>query len=225
MKSLPMPTFIDESGDTGLNPNPANCHFRLAAVWVPSHDAAEAFRESVRGVRRDLGLRADYEFKFSKTWHYPERRHAFFQAAMRHEFRFTVATIDKRLGDWPTAPARVFHWATSVALAATLRPVYLAAYQARVAVGGTGPLNELVVVDDNEDKGFLEMVRETFRGLGTLCQPRAYLVGKVRFRGSGPDELIQLVDMVCGAVGAHLDGDSQWYNLIAPRDLGISCLR
>ena len=53
-----MPTFIDESGDTGPNPDPGNHCFRLAAVWVPSHDVAEAFRESVRRVRRALGLRA-----------------------------------------------------------------------------------------------------------------------------------------------------------------------
>jgi hypothetical protein len=28
--------------------------------------------------------------------------------------------------------------------------------------------------------------------------------------------------MVCGAVGAHLDGDSTWYAMIAARDLGIT---
>jgi hypothetical protein len=216
-----MPTFIDESGDTGPNPDPRSNHFRLAAVWVPSHEIAETFRESVRQVRRDLHLRANYEFKFSQTSHYPERRRAFYQAAMRHPFQFAVSSIDKRVGNWRAAGTPAFHWASAVALAATLRPTCLAAYRARVEAGYSGPLNELVVVDDNGDKRFLARIRETFRGLGRTCLPPVYLIGKVRFRGSAPDELIQLVDMVCGAAGAHLDGDSTWYNLIASRDLGI----
>jgi hypothetical protein len=36
--------------------------------------------------------------------------------------------------------------------------------------------------------------------------------------------MIQLADMVCGGVGAHLDGDSTWYNMIKSRDLGIICI-
>ena len=197
-----MPTFIDESGDTGENSNPLKCHFRLGAVWVPSHDVAEAFRERVREVRRDLPVRADYEFKFSKTWHYPDRRRAFFDAAMEFPFRFVVCSIDKRAEAWRGAATSALHWASTVALSATLRSTYLSAYESKLAAGQSGPLNELVVVDDNEDRDFLAMVRETFRGLGRSCEPPIFLIGKVRFRGSGPDELIQLVDMVCGAVGA-----------------------
>jgi hypothetical protein len=91
-----------------------------------------------------------------------------------------------------------------------------------VSSGEGSRLDELVVVDDNEDKRFLAMVRETFRSLGSSCTPPIFLIGKVRFRGSGPDELIQLVDMVCGAYGAHLDGDSTWYRMIAARDVAAA---
>jgi hypothetical protein len=215
-----MPTFIDESGDTGQNPDPANCHFRLAAVWVPSHDVAEAFRASVRQVRKVMGLREDYEFKFSKTWSYPDRREAFFQAAMQHEFRFAATSIDKRHEDWRDASSHAYHWATTTHLASSLRQTYLEAHRAMVAAGHGDRLDELVVVDNNGDKRFLAMVRETFRGLGSACVPPVFLIGKVRFRGSGPDELIQLVDMVCGAFGAHQDGDSTWYEMIERRNVG-----
>jgi hypothetical protein len=216
-----MPTFIDESGDTGPNPDPDNCHFRLTAVWVPSQEVAEAFREDIRRLRRSSGLRADYEFKFSKTWGHPERREAFFRVAMLHEFRFAASSIDKRAGEWPTADRETFFWASAVALAATLRPTYRAAEAAK---GGDTPLHELVVVDDNRDKAFLAMIKKEFRALESGCGPGASLVGKVKFRGSGPDELMQLADMVCGAVGAHLDGDSTWYDMIVERDLGITRL-
>lgn len=215
---MTMPTFIDESGDTGLNPDPANCHFRLAAVWVPSHDVAESFRASVRKAREQLGLRRDYEFKFSKTWSHPEYRSAFFGAAMEHEFRFAVSSLDKRQEQWRTASKEEFHWASTVYIASCLRSTYLAAQASLAASGSRSPLKDLVVVDDNKDGAFLDSVKLAFRGLGSACDPKQFLIGKVRFRGSEPDELIQLVDMVCGAFGAHEDGESRWYRSIAARD-------
>jgi hypothetical protein len=162
LKSRPriMPTFIDESGDTGPNPDQTSRHFRLAAVWVPSQAIAAALRASIQQVRQNLNLRANYEFKFSKTWSHQHHRQAFFQAVMMHEFRFAVSSIDKRDGDWATATKQAFHWASTVSLAGSLRQTYLAAHRAMVAGGRNRPLDELVVVDDNQDKGFLQMVRE-----------------------------------------------------------------
>jgi hypothetical protein len=80
----------------------------------------------------------------------------------------------------------------------------------------------LVVVDDNQDQEFLAILKRKFRELASGCRAGASLVGKVKFRGSGPIELIQLADMVCGAVAAHLDGESTCYRLIFARDLGIT---
>lgn len=42
-----MPTFIDEFGDTGHEPDSAS-PFRLAAVFVPTQDAVEASRTEQR---------------------------------------------------------------------------------------------------------------------------------------------------------------------------------
>lgn len=214
-----MPTFIDESGDTGPCTDPAHCYFRLAAVWVPNHDEVEAIRAEIRSVRRTLGLRTDYEFKFSKTWRYPDRRAAFFRAALRRDFRFAFAWVDKNHEPWREADKQAIHWATTTELAATLRPTYLAAHALRLRDGGSGPFKELVVVDDNEDKQFLATVTKQFRGLGMGCDPAIFLVGKVKFRGSHPEELMQLVDMVCGALGANSDGEDTWYRMISERDL------
>jgi hypothetical protein len=114
-----MPTFIDESGETGeVSP-----HFRLAAVWLPTQAAVEAYRASIREFQQGLGLEG-YEFKFSKTTQ-PDRRRAYFQAVMAHPFRFAVASVDKQHPDWRAAGAPVIHWACVVSLAASLRGVYL----------------------------------------------------------------------------------------------------
>ena len=74
-------------------------------------------------------------------------------------------------------------------------------------------------MDDNRDRKFFDLVNGQFRALGRLEQPQRFLVGQVVFCDSRDDLLLQLVDMVCGAVGAHLDGDSPWYELIKSRDL------
>ncbi len=48
------------------------------------------------------------------------------------------------------------------------------------------------------------------------------MIGKVLFRDSASDEMLQLVDMVCGTVGAMVDNhDSTWFELIADRAIAI----
>jgi len=215
-----MPTFIDESGDTGLVDRGGKPYFRLAAVWLPTLDHAEAFREAVRKLRQTLGIRAAYEFKFASTHSYPDRRQAFYSMALDHEFRFTVCSIDKTADYWNTASGDEQHWASATTLAVWLRDVYVEAEQTHGA-----PLREPVIVDDNADGSFLKIVTKAFRGLNSKNSPGISLVGAVTFRKSRAEEVLQLADMVCGAVGAHLDGnDSAWYKLIAGRNLRTFCL-
>jgi hypothetical protein len=153
-----MPTFIDESGDTGHELDSAT-HFRLVAVWVATQEAAENFRDSIRHLRKELNLPSAYEFKFSKTGAHPERRKAFLEVALRHEFRFAAASVDKQQGEWRNADSKDIHWACAVSLAAILRQTYHVEEARRVkASGHDRPLGELVVVDDNQDQKFLAHV-------------------------------------------------------------------
>ena len=92
-----MPTFIDESGETGeVSP-----YFRLAAVWLPTQADAEAYRTAVRQFQKQVGLDG-YEYKWSKGLSL-QRRIAFFQMATGHPFRFTVASVDKQHPEWRAA--------------------------------------------------------------------------------------------------------------------------
>ncbi len=212
-----MPTFIDESGETGR----VSPHFRLAAVWLPTQGDVEAYRAAIQHFQQQQGLEG-YEFKFSKPMQ-QARREAYFQAAMAHPFRFAVASVDKQDAEWRDAGGPVIHWACAVSLAATLRATYCGEEARRAAIEGNDhPLNELVVVDDNQDGKFLTVIKKKFREMASGVRAGSPLVGKVKFRGSGPNELIQLADMVCGAVGAHLDGDSMCYEIISARSLGIA---
>jgi hypothetical protein len=212
-----MPTFIDESGETGA----VSPYFRLAAVWLPTQKAAENFRAGIQAFQQQEGL-TGYEYKFSKTTQ-PDRRTAYFREVTKHPFRFHVACVDKKHPQWRAAGGSVIHWACAVSLAGSLRSVYLQEELRQAAEGGTNrPLAELVIVDDNQDGDYLNIIKQKFRELDSGVRPGGALVGKVKFRGSGPDELLQLADMVCGAVGTYIDGDPQWYNMISAHALGRS---
>jgi hypothetical protein len=112
-----MPTFIDESGETGR----VSPHFRLAAAWLPTQGAVEEYRAGIQQFQRDLGLEG-YEFKWSKEG---AHREAYLQEVMHYPFRFSVASVDKKQPDWREAGGPVIHWACIVSLAASLRAVYL----------------------------------------------------------------------------------------------------
>jgi hypothetical protein len=221
-----MPTFIDESGDTGWKPG-SRPYFRMGAVWLPTPDVVAACRKSIQAVRANLGLKSDYEFKFAQTSSHPQRCTAYFQAVLEHEFRFVVCAYDKHRIDPPgSVEAPDFHRGCAVTLASHLRANYLAAEELKGLKRGGKPrlLEELVVVDDNQDKDFLAAIKSAFRAPESGRQPGARLIGKVKFRASRPDEMIQLVDMVLGAAGAHLGGKSRWYRQIENRSLGLICL-
>jgi hypothetical protein len=115
-----MPTFIDESGDTGSIESGGKPYFHLAAVWVPTLDDVEAFQEKARRLRSDLGLHKGYEFKFALTHSRPRDRSAFYECALSMQFRFAVASIDKTDSYWGSAGGPEQHWA----LSPSLRPYY-----------------------------------------------------------------------------------------------------
>lgn len=209
-----MPTFLDESGDTGSRVG-GSPSFRLCAVTVATEGVADAVRVAIRQVRASLQLGANYEFKFSKTSRQPGHRAAFFQAVLRHEFRFATVSLDKSRLVWESSSARTCLWLTTTALATILRPVYSGRFDSDPA----SYRKERVTLDDNEDQDYLTIAKDSFRNLGTRDLPRRVLVGRVTFSSSGPEDMLQLADMLCGAVGAMLDGDDSWHSMVAERGL------
>jgi hypothetical protein len=84
-------------------------------------------------------------------------------------------------------------------------------------------VGELILVDDNKDAAMLAAIEDAFRGLGMGRIPAVRLTQKPVFRDSKIDETVQLADMVMGAVRAHFEGQSEWYDHMrgGGRDLGV----
>ncbi|MGL4420741.1 MAG: DUF3800 domain-containing protein [Gemmataceae bacterium] len=211
-----MPTYIDESGDIGPCADPQRCFFRLAAVYLPTMDMVAQLRADLNQARQLLGLPAGYEFKFSQSANYPDRRRIFFDAAMRSDFRFAFVSIDK--ADWQRRelPVEWLQYAAVTELAATMRPLYAAEFQRRKRDNFRGPHREQIFVDDNGDPRFFNMLLEQFRGIKDAKGSEPFLF-RARFVNSKTDVMIQLADMICGATGAMLDGKEMDYVQIQER--------
>lgn len=209
-----MPTYIDESGDTGNHPSSAP-YFRLAAVWVATLEEERDFEDKVALLREQLGLADTYEFNHSRTHSLPHQRRAFLREALKIQFRFIVSNIDKRETYWGRTNSAERLRACGTDLAANLRQAYHEAEELR-----REPLRELVVVDDNQDRTFLRIVKAQFRSLRSRTFPDQSMTDKINFRKSSPLAMLQLADMVCGVTGDLLDGkDPSFYEMIRGRDL------
>lgn len=214
-----MPTFIDESGCCGFEPG-SKPYFRLAAVWFETGDDADACRAAIEQFRQDRRLPERYEFKYSGI---PDDiKAAFFEAIRGHNFAFVVTHFDKLVRPGCVDKIRLYE-ACTAPLVAHLSAQYQIAEEFKAErLGRPVRLAEKVIPDDNHDAAYLRVLKGQFFSL-TSVSGRT-LVGEVKFGKSKADRLLQLADMICGAVGDHVGGDSSHFSLIAGHALHVAVL-
>ena len=157
-----MATYIDDQGGTGWTPG-SHAHFRLAAAWLPTQNV-RPFQEAVRKVRKRLGVRADYEFKFVKTHHCPEWRTILYNLAKDFGLRFAACGLDKTQIRVGSVEPFMFHQVCATVLATCLRTTYRTAEVERcISTGRAVLLCEPVIVDDNKDPRMLAAIEGAFR--------------------------------------------------------------
>lgn len=210
-----MPTFIDESGDTGELPVSSARYFSLVAVHLPTHDDAENLRIRIRELRRELQLKSNFEFKYSRLSNYRERRLRFIETIATSRLQFAFCRLDKAESK-KTKNSRVEIFRECInPIAECFAPVYLQAESETGHFGG-----EIVVIDDNQDQQFLNATREAFCKFTSDLKPGRKLVRKVRFQGSQPDEMLQVADMVVGLTSDHFcKADDGLFDIIKTRCL------
>ena len=209
-----MPTFIDESGGFGWDNDQAKTYFTLAAVWFETPDAAFACEEVIAGVRIALQLPAAFQFHFTEINH--DQRMAFLRAVSVCNFEYVTCTLLKqKQGRWLLGREwrkRDYFFEKIIApVVQELEGKLQLAQQNK-----NTPLNEHVVHDKNTDQIYLKTLRNQF--IGPKAPTGRSLVKKVR-EGPKSDDLIQLVDMVCGAVVNTFDASSVYENLLKGRKM------
>jgi hypothetical protein len=183
---------MDESGDPGmkLGKGSSDC-FTVCLVLFPHEADADSCRSRIQTLRPELEMKLSgkaSEFHFTKASH--ERREAFLTAVSAFPFRFFAATIVKeRLSGraWQKKDY-VYQQAAVMAIDLVLDPVL----EAKLAFDSTSSRTF-----DWELLRFLTKHAGFYEGLPVIKETKRL--------DSAKDDLIQLVDKVCGAVACEDD--------------------
>lgn len=196
--------FIDDSGDAGFKLTQGSTRSLVIACCVfTSNDAAERASEEFRVLKKSLGMSEKQEFKFAKTAR--ERRLQFIRLAAKQDFFVRAIRIDKeriRSDHLRSQPDQLYNYAIRQVLSKSGEHVR----GARVKLDGSGGR---------------EYKKTLYAYLRKQCnQEMPGTIEQVKLVDSHRDLLIQLADMVAGAVRHRFDkpGDlgSEAFALLKP---------
>ena len=183
-----MLVFIDESGDPGMNRKPGtSVRFIITAVVFPEPSDGEACAASICELRHKLGVNEQFEFHFNKC---SQRfREQFLVAAAKHKFFYHsfVLNKEKLYGDGFKYKSSFYKFAVGVVFE-NLNPHLLGAS---------------VTFDQCGDREFKRELAKYLRKKTDLRDGRVR-VKSVKMEDSCSNHLLQLADMVCGAVARNL---------------------
>lgn len=184
-----MLVFIDESGDSGLGQSRSSSK-NLIVTLVLFEDRLEAQRadDRIAQLRRELNLQAHFEFHFSKLKQ--EWREHFLRNMGALEFKYFSIVLDKQALKQRgcTTPTDLYRYACNLVFQAA-KP-YLR--NATVVIDGSGT--------PKFQRDIATHLRQHMNGPGS---DEGY-ISKVRIQNSHTNNLLQLADMVCGAVARSL---------------------
>jgi hypothetical protein len=176
--------FMDESGDVGMKLITGSSRFfTLALVLFRDLRVAQSCDRRINAIRKELRLLPEAEFHFTHAS--TDVRTAFLKFVANYDFRYVACTLDKsRLA------GKAWH-----------RKSYFCLRAAQLILEVARPLllNAKVVIDASTDRTFdQEFAKYLKRHAGkTNGQP---LIREATTEKSHKHNLLQLADMVCGAV-------------------------
>jgi hypothetical protein len=178
-----MLVLIDESGDCGFKFGAGSSdYFIVTAVIFADNLAASSCDRCIDAIRRTLKLAPNYEFHFSRCS--DKIRTAFFHAAASEEFFYYAFALNKALlfGKKFSDPQGFYDFAVLI------------------VCDNAGPLlqNAKVIIDKCGDREFQRRLSKRLKS--AMNTPEICRVKKVSMEGSHTNNLVQLADMVCGAV-------------------------
>lgn len=185
-----MLVFIDESGDTGLNMacKVTSPRFIVTLVLIEDLEQATAADQRIQALKSELGLRAEFEFHFYKLK--PAWRERFLREVAAFEFFYFSVVLDKAgLTDHGVkTPAELYRY--TCGLVFELAKPYLR--------------NATVVMDGQGTELLRRELTSYLRRKVQTDPSGSSLIHKVKLQDSHKNNLLQLADMVCGAVARSL---------------------
>ena len=180
--------------------------FLLTAVWFESIEAVQAFNDDMFALREKSGLSSHFAFHFARLCQ--ERKSIFFDAVARQSFTVVFSSFEKQGFDPKSLTKGNIRQSTVEGLVKGLEPLYRAAEERKA---GMGTLAERVVYAKCNGADYEKLLRTHFRSLASSRVENKRLIADIKSKRAETDSCLQLADMVCGAVGKHIDGDSDYY--------------
>jgi hypothetical protein len=207
-----MLVFLDEAGDLGFKFSKGSSRFLIITlVLFDDEEEARSCDLRIGLLRRELRLPEKFEFHFNQNS--PEIRKDFLRAVAPYNFSYFAVVIDKnkfRMPEPTTARAFYRHACSLVFDNAKKR------------------LTEAIVTIDG--KSGRHYKRDLQRDLKKrVNDPKANIryIGTIKIQDSAGNNLIQLADMICGAINRSLSEkpDAQDYReIIAQREVSVEML-
>lgn len=178
-----MLVFIDDSGDAGFKLDKGSSkHFVIACVVFDDNLDAEETALKIKRLRRSLGWRDDHEFKFNKT--NKQIRLAFLNEVKACNFRVRAIVADKSVIRSPE-------------LRRNKNKFYNYMIKEVLSKSDGSIKNSSIRLDGHEDRVYKKAATTYFR---QQANPRGGVIKEMKFVNSKNDNLIQLADMVAGAI-------------------------
>ena len=181
-----MYVFLDESGDAGFKlEQGSSTFFIIVLIIFDSAEDAQQTERKIRDLRVSLKVRDNFEFKFNKMDDF--RRLQFLEAVRGCPFRIRAMVVDKRLIHSDTLRKdknKFYNYFVEKVLEHNQGRIR----QAKLRVDGSG---------GREFKNAFKTYLRQRLPSGTLAD--------CKFKDSASDSLIQLADMVAGALRRHYD--------------------
>ena len=186
-----MLVFIDESGDPGKTTGPGcSKYFTIALIFFHDHNEAQKVEKCIQELRIKLRIRSDHEFHFNKLSH--NWREEFLRAVSRYKWLYAVAIINKAELYGPG-----FKFADSFYKYTCGQAFALIKDQLR---------NAIVVIDSSGNRKFCEELKSYLRKrLDVHPATGEPAIKKLKMEESHRNNLLQLADMVCGAVSRDIN--------------------
>ena len=205
-----MLVFFDESGDTGFKiVRGSSDLFTVTMVVFEDHEAALAADNRIALLRHEMGKRATFEFHFTENSDAVRQR--FFEALKVYNFYFFSFVLDKtqlQHLDWPSSEA--FYRYICGLIFESAKPHLDNAIVKLDACGGREFRTEIAA--------YLK------RKINDPQSERRYLKKVVSAKSNG-NNLLQLADMVCGAVAraqmARKPNANVYYRMIKHREIWV----
>jgi hypothetical protein len=183
--------YVDESGDSGMQGKPgSSLYFVVAAVLFDSDESAKRCRAAIRGLHESLGWSSRQEFKFNRA--NKEIRSQFFNAVRDHDFWFNAVVLNKKSLTGPGFQFKDPFYKYTVRLVFTNAKSYLEA--------------ATVVMDQCGSRDFRQQMEKYLKAQMT-GKDGACPIKSVRTEKSHACELVQMADMVAGAVARSFNPD------------------